>query len=77
MRDKLLPLVAHTEGGMRERAEVAGISLGRNDFVADVEQRIHQPAVGVVDENESLSFHFCLFINNKKPSDIAGLFSTN
>lgn len=52
LRDELLPLVAHTEGGMRERAEVAGIGLGRNDLVTDIEQRVHQPAVGVVNKNK-------------------------
>ena len=57
LRDELFPLVAHAEGGMRERAEVAGISLGRNDLVADVEQGIYQPAVGVVDKNEDRYIH--------------------
>ncbi len=55
--DELLPLVAHAESGMREGAEIAGIGLGRNDLVADVEQRIHQPTVGVVHENQRWFAH--------------------
>ena len=57
LRDKLFPFVAHAEGGMRERAQVAGIGLGRNDLVADIEQRVYQSAVGSVDENESGLIH--------------------
>src|SRR3989344_2343994 len=55
--DEPFPLVAHAEGGMRDRAEVTGVSLRRNDLVADVEQRVHEPAVGVIDENEGWFAH--------------------
>ena len=49
--DKLLPFIAHAEGGMRDRAQIAGIGLRRDDLVADVEQRVHETAIGVVDED--------------------------
>ena len=55
--DEVFPLVAHAEGGMCDRTEIPCVGLWRDDLVADVEQRVHETAVGVVDEDEGWFFH--------------------
>lgn len=55
---------------MGNGAEVTAVGLGREDLVADVEQGVHPPAVGVVNEDESRFFHLSAIA-----SDTALLFS--
>ena len=50
-RDEVFPFIAHAESGMRDRAEITRVGFRRDDLVADVEQRVHESAVGVVDED--------------------------
>ena len=67
LRDELLPLVTHLESRMGNGAEVAAVGLRRDDLVADVEQRVHQPAVGAVHKNENEFAHGILELCFTRP----------
>ena len=51
--EKILPLAAHPERRMRERAQVARVSFGREDFMRDIAQGVEEAALRVVNEDEN------------------------
>ena len=75
--DKLFPLVAHLESRMGNSTEVTAVGLRRNDFVADVEQRVHQPAVGVVDKDEDVLAHFGAMFRSTRPHEACEMCAEN
>lgn len=65
--DEIFPFIAHAEGGVRDGAKITSVGLRRNDLVADVEQRVHETAVGVVDEDEGGFFHLAVTLFRLTP----------
>lgn len=54
----MFPLAARAEMRVRQRAEVAGVSLRRKNLVRHIAERVENSAVGIINENECrLGFH--------------------
>jgi hypothetical protein len=54
--EKFLLLFFHAEMRIRESAKVAGIRLGRENFVREIGQAVEQAAIRIVDKDKG-GFH--------------------